>query len=121
MVTTTSCKDGPGDEAPPPNKAIDLPEPREAVPGRATVDDDEDDPAKVDDMRRRSSNSDPDGPRDVKTSMDTGRFRFFVEREARSVEGRRFTSYPASTNFPSGGTKLSSPGLSFHRAKRTHG
>lgn len=37
------------------------------------------------------------------------------------IEGSRFTSYPASTNLPSGGTKLNSPGLSFHLANRTHG
>lgn len=121
MVTTTSCRDGPADELPPPNKVGGLPGPRGAVPGRAALDEDEDDPAKVDERRSRTSNSDPVGPKEIKTSTETGRFTFLVDREARSLEGNRLTSYPARTNFPSGGTKLSSPGLSFHRASRTQG
>lgn len=35
--------------------------------------------------------------------------------------GRRSTSYPAKINWPSGGTKLSSPGFSLHLARRTQG
>ena len=38
-----------------------------------------------------------------------------------SEEGIRSDSYPASMNFPSGGTNESSPGRSFHLARRTQG
>src|SRR5688500_15904005 len=78
--------------------------------------------------RRRTSKSAPVGPRDVVMETVAGMLSFgatarlgCVEKASRAVRPRRSTSYPARTKRPSGGTKESSPGRSFHLFKRTQG
>ena len=76
----------------------------------------------------RTSKSAPVGPREVIMDTVAGTFNFgpvlgFVEleKESSAVGPRRSTSYPASTKRPSGGTKESSPGRSFHLFSLTEG
>ena len=76
--------------------------------------------------RSRASNSSPFEPNDDRTSTDTGRLRFGVGNFPGfdvdvNMLGSRLHSYPARTNRPSGGTKLSSPGCSRQRASLTQG
>lgn len=70
----------------------------------------------------------PWGPRDVERDIVAGMlslefvdFDFFVENASRAPGPRRSTSYPQSTNLPSGGTKLRSPGRSLHLLSLTQG
>lgn len=74
-------------------------------------------------MNNLTSNSEPVGPKLVFTSTVTGNFKLdeLVAPTLPLWNGNKSTPYPANTNLPSGGTKLSSPGLSRHLASRTHG
>ena len=119
MLTTTSWRVGP--EALPPNIGVDLPDPRVPRPGRdAGVEDEA--PGKLAERIRRTSKSAPAEPSDFDTSIETGSCRFTFDHDLRSrFVGMRLTSYPANMNLPSGGTKLNSPGRSFHLANRTQG
>ena len=125
MVTETSCRVGAADVAEPePKTGVERPEARaEPNPGREAKGVTEDEGlADGGERRTRTSKSAPLDPSDIVTSGDTGNWRFVFDHDLRSeCEGSKFTSYPASTNFPSGGTKLSSPGFSFHRANLTQG
>lgn len=76
----------------------------------------------------RTSKSDPEGPRDGCTDTVAGMLSFGsdfefadVEKESSAAGPKRSTSYPARTNRPSGGTKESSPGRSFHLLSLTQG
>ena len=74
----------------------------------------------------RAWNSSPFADSDCRISTDTGRLRsgfgiLPVVEEDVNISGSRLHSYPASTKRPSGGTKLSSPGCSRHRASLTQG
>lgn len=127
-VTETSCSDGAADvAAPEPNTGVERPEARaEPNPGRDANGEVKDEEELVveggGESRTRISKSAPVGPSKVEISGETGNWRFVFDQDLRSeCEGNRFTSYPASTNFPSGGTKLSSPGFSFQRANLTQG
>ena len=92
MVTTRSCSNGTADEPPPPKNGVGFPEPREAVPVRDREEDAEDEAVKSDEIRRRTSNSDPVRPSEVKTSIVIGRLRFLMVREVKVVDGKRLTS-----------------------------
>ncbi len=74
-------------------------------------------------MNSLTSKSEPIGPRHVFTSRLIGSFKFdaLLFPNLLLWKGKRSTSYPAKTNLPSGGTKLSSPGFSRHLANLTHG
>lgn len=64
------------------------------------------------------------GPSDFLISTKAGKKSFSMCLGGVSIlasMGKRSASYPARINRPSGGTKLSSPGLSRHRASRTQG
>ena len=92
MMITTSCSNGAADEPPPPKNGVDFPDPREAGPVRDREEDADDEVVKSDEIKRRTSKSDPVGPNEVKTSIVAGRFRFLMVREVRFVDGKRLTS-----------------------------
>lgn len=127
MVTTTPSRIGDEEFPAPPdppllprNDGVPVPEPPRPAPGRGT----EGWPGKSVLRVSRTSKSAPVGPSDLRMSTMAGKkiFSICLGGSFRSGSiGRRSTSYPARINWPSGGTKLSSPGLSFHLAKRTQG
>lgn len=105
-------------EPPPRNDGVDAPEAR---PGNPLLDGR---PGKLVFKVSRTSNSAPVGPSDLCRSTVAGRNSFSIWLGGLSSSGSmgcRSTSYPARTKRPSGGTKLSSPGFSLHRARRTQG
>ena len=121
METETACNVGLEEVPPPPKTGVDRPEPRLPNPGREAGGI-EGTPGKLEDMFRVTSKSVPFDPRPFCTCKDTGSWTFAFAHDLTSVgEGNKLTSYPANTNFPSGGTKLRSPGRSFHLANLTHG
>lgn len=122
-VTTTSSSTGveelPLLPNPPPRKdGVDVPDPEPEGRDAAGT------PGKFVFSVNRTSNSDPFGPNDFRTSTKAGRKSFSMcegEVSSNGSIGRRSVSYPARMNRPSGGIKLSSPGRSLHRASLTQG
>lgn len=131
MVTRTSSTAGLAEE--PVGLLNALPRPPMLAPGRepsAVIGPEPDfEPELVVALGLRTSlasNSSPLVPNDGRTSTVIGRLRVGVEILPGfdgdvNMSGSRLHSYPASTNRPSGGTKLSSPGVSRHRASLTQG
>lgn len=76
-----------------PNVGVDVPGMREPSPERVEDEETDEEPEKVSERRRRTSKSDPVGPRDVLTSIVAGRRRLMLFRELVSDdEGNKSTS-----------------------------
>lgn len=118
MISSRTGSDGLLLLLPPPKKeGVELPEPVRPAFGSRT-------PGKLVFNVKRTSKSFPLGPNDFSMATNAGKNNFSICLGGSSMLGsigRRSASYPASINFPSGGTKLSSPGRSLQRARRTQG